>query len=218
MQIEINAKKRDAQGTGASRRLRRTNRVPGILYGGKNAAQPIDLDHNELFQSLRKEAFHSSVLNINLEGSKQMCLLRDVQWHPFKIQVLHVDFQRVDADQKLHQKVPLHFINAELSPGVKLQGGIASHVMTEINVSCLPKDLPEFVEVDLSELASGHSMHVSQVKFPAGVSAVLHKGEDPVVATIVVPRSVAADEAAAAETAVAAPAAAPAAAAPAEKK
>jgi large subunit ribosomal protein L25 len=114
--------------------------------------------------------------------------------------------------------VPLHFVNAELSPGVKLQGGIASHVMTEINVTCLAKDLPEFVEVDLSELASGHSLHASQIKFPAGVAPVLHKGEDPVVATIVVPRGAAADEAAAETTAAAAPAAAPAAAAPAEKK
>jgi large subunit ribosomal protein L25 len=104
MQIEFNATKRTAQGTGASRRLRRASRVPGILYGGPTAAQPIELDHNELFQQLRKEAFHSSVLNINVDGAKQMCLLRDVQWHPFKIQVLHVDFQRVDATQKLHRR------------------------------------------------------------------------------------------------------------------
>jgi large subunit ribosomal protein L25 len=217
MQIEFNARKRDAQGTGASRRLRRTSRVPGILYGGPNPAQPIELDHNEIFQKLRQEAFHSSVLNINVDGAKQMCLLRDVQWHPFKLLVLHVDFQRVDATQKLHQKVPLHFINAEQSPGVKVQGGVVSHVMTEINVSCLAQDLPGFIEVDLSEVASGHSLHVSHVKFPAGVTPVLHKNEDPVVATIMVPRSVAADEAATAATAAAAPAAAPAAAS-AEKK
>jgi large subunit ribosomal protein L25 len=211
MQLEFNANKRDGQGTGASRRLRRTGRVPGILYGGPTAPQPIDIDHNELFQMLRKEAFYSSVLNVNLDGKKEMCLLRDVQRHPYRPVILHADFQRVDATHKLHQKVPLHFINAEISPGVKLSGGMVQHVMSDLDVRCLPKDLPAFIEVDLKDIASGHSLHVSHIKLPAGVEAVLHKGEDPVVATVVVRGGKVEEEVVEAE-------AAPVAAAPVEKK
>jgi large subunit ribosomal protein L25 len=139
-----------------------------------------------LFQHLRKEAFYSSVLTINLAGAKEMCLLRDVQRHPFRQLILHVDFQRIDATHKIHQKVPLHFVNADVAPGVKLSGGMVQHVMTEVDVRCLPKDLPGFIEVDLKDLVGGHSIHVTELKLPAGVEAVLHKGEDPVVATIVV--------------------------------
>ena len=186
MQIEFNAKKRELQGTSASRRLRRTGRVPGILYGNEAKPQSIDIDHNELFQHLRKEAFYSSVLTMDLDGTKQMCLLRDVQRHPYRMQILHADFQRIDATHEIHQKVPLHFINADIAPGVKLSGGMVQHVMTEVDVKCLPKDLPTFIEVDLKELAAGHSMHVLQLKMPAGVTPVLHKGEDPVVASVVV--------------------------------
>lgn len=186
MKIEINAKKRDLQGTGASRRLRRAGRVPGILYGGSDAPVNLDMDHNELYQALRKEAFYSSVLTMNLDGTKTMCLLRDVQRHPYKLLVLHADFQRVDASQKIHQKVPLHFINADQCPAVKLQGGMVQHIATEIDVRCLPGDLPEFIEVDLKELEANHPLHVTGVKLPAGVEAVLHRGEDPVVATVVV--------------------------------
>ena len=186
MQIEFNATKRAAQGTGASRRLRHAGRVPGILYGGSEAPQMVEFDHNELFHKLKLEAFHSSVLTMNLEGTKQMCLLRDVQRHPYRLQILHVDFQRIDETHKIHQKVPLHFVNADIAPGVKLQGGMAQHVMNELDVRCLPKDLPEFIEVDLKDLVGGKSMHVSEINLPAGVEAVMHKGEDPVVATIVV--------------------------------
>lgn len=186
MQIEFNATKREVQGTGASRRLRNAGRVPGILYGGEGKPQSIELDHNELFQHLRKEAFYSSVLTINLAGAKEMCLLRDVQRHPFRQLILHVDFQRIDATHRIHQKVPLHFVNADVAPGVKLSGGMVQHVMTEVDVRCLPKDLPGFIEVDLKDLVGGHSIHVTELKLPAGVEAVLHKGEDPVVATIVV--------------------------------
>ena len=186
MEIEFNATKRVTQGTGASRRLRRAGRVPGILYGGAGEPQSIDIDHNELFQHLRKEAFYSSVLAMNLDGSKQTCLLRDVQRHPYRQQILHVDFQRIDATHQIHQKVPLHFVNADIAPGVKLSGGMVQHVMTELDVRCLPKDLPAFIEVDLKDLIGGHSLHLSEVKLPAGVEAVVHKGEDPVVATIVV--------------------------------
>ena len=211
MQLEFNANKRDGQGTGASRRLRRTGRVPGILYGGPTAPQSIDIDHNELFQLLRKEAFYSSVLNVNLDGKKEMCLLRDVQRHPYRPVILHADFQRVDATHKLHQKVPLHFINADISPGVKLSGGMVQHVMSDLDVRCLPKDLPAFIEVDLKDIASGHSLHVSHIKLPVGVEAVLHKGEDPVVATVVVRGGKVEEEVVEAE-------AAPVAAAPVEKK
>lgn len=186
MQIEFNAKKRELQGSSASRRLRRANRVPGILYGGEAKPQQIDIDHNELFQHLRKEAFYSSVLTMSLDGQKQMCLLRDVQRHAYKPLILHVDFQRIDATHKIHQKVPLHFVNADIAPGVKTQGGMVQHVMTELDVKCLPKDLPSFIEVDLKDLTGGHSIHVSELKLPAGVEAALHKGEDPVVATILV--------------------------------
>jgi large subunit ribosomal protein L25 len=186
MQLEFNANKRDDQGTGASRRLRRTGRVPGIIYGGTAKPQSIDIDHNELFQLLRKEAFYSSVLNANIEGTKETCLLRDVQRHPYRPVILHVDFQRVDSTHKLHQRVPLHFINSEISPGVKLSGGMIQHVMTDLDVSCLAKDLPTFIEVDLKDMDTGHSLHVSDIVLPAGVEAILHKGEDPVVATVIV--------------------------------
>lgn len=186
MQFEINANKRQAQGTSASRRLRRAGKVPGILYGGNAAPQMIELDHNELYQALRQEAFHSSIIQLVVDGTKQMCLLRDVQMHPVKREIRHVDFQRIDAEHIIHQKVPLHFINADIAPGVKLDGGMVQHVMTELDIQCLPKDLPEFIEVDLKDMKAGQSLHVSQLTLPAGVTAVHHGEGDPVVATIVV--------------------------------
>lgn len=185
MQFEIKATKRELQGSSASRRLRRAGRVPGILYGGTAAPLMIEFDHNELFQALRKETFRSSVLNMNVDGTKAMCLLRDVQMHAYKLQIKHVDFLRIDAAHEIHQKVPLHFINEELAPGVKVEGGMVQHVMTELDVKCLPKDLPSFIEVDLKELAAGQSLHMSQVKLPAGVEVVHHGEGDPVVVTIV---------------------------------
>jgi large subunit ribosomal protein L25 len=185
MQIEIKAAKRDGQGSGASRRLRHAGRVPGIVYGGDKAPQAIDLEHHELVLNLRHEAFHSSVLTLNLDGDKQTVLLKDVQTHPYKPRVLHVDFLRVDATHKIHTRVPLHFVNADVCPGVKLDGGVVSHVMTEVDVTCLPGNLPEFIEVDLKDLATGHSVHLSHLKLPAGVESVmLHRGEDPTVVTI----------------------------------
>ena len=158
MQFEINATKREVQGSSASRRLRRAGRVPGILYGGTALPQAIEFDHNELFQHLRKEAFYSSVLTMNVDGAKEMCLLRDVQRHAYKPLILHVDFQRIDATHQIHQKVRLHFVNADIAPGVKLSGGMVQHVMTEVDVKCLPKDLPPFIEVDLKDLVGGASM------------------------------------------------------------
>ncbi len=185
MQIEINASKRDTQGTGASRRLRRAGRVPGIVYGGTVAAQSVDLNHKDLFFGLKNEAFHSSVLALNIDGVKESVLLRDFQMHPYKPLVLHIDFQRVDASQKIHMKVPLHFVNAEVSPGVKLAGGVVSHLITDAEVLCLPGVLPEFIEVDLSTLEAGQTIHLSDLALPDGVEfASLVRGEDQGVANI----------------------------------
>jgi large subunit ribosomal protein L25 len=185
MQIEVIAAKREGQGTSASRRLRRASKVPGILYGEGKDAIAIELDHKDLMLNLKKEAFHSSVLNINVDGVKEMALLRDVQVHAYKPQILHVDFQRVAADHKIHLKVPLHFLNAETCPGVKLHGGVVSHVMTEVDISCLPGQLPEYLEVDLAALDTGASFHLSHLKLPAGVELVqLQRGEDPTVVTV----------------------------------
>ncbi len=186
MQIEFKATKRDAQGTGASRRLRRAGQLPGIIYGADKEALPITLDHNELYHLLRKEAFHASLLDIDVDGSKELVVLRDTQWHAFKQQVLHIDFQRVVRGQKMHMKVPLHFIGDETCPAVKLGGCIISHVMTEIDIECLPKDLPEFIEVDLSTFEADQSIHVSELKMPEGVEIVHHGEGDPVVATALV--------------------------------
>ena len=196
MSIEMNAMKRDAQGTGASRRLRRAGRVPGIVYGGGSVAQAVDLNHKELYFGLKNEAFHSSVLTLNIDGAKEPVLLRDFQMHPYKPLVLHIDFQRVDANQKIHMKVPLHFVNSEVAPGVKLAGGVVSHLMTEAEVQCLPSALPEFIEVDLSKLEAGQTIHLSDLPLPAGVEfSSLSRGEDQGVANILAIRGgAAADE------------------------
>jgi large subunit ribosomal protein L25 len=209
MKIEIKAEPRKLQGTGASRRLRRTDKVPGILYGGGKDATPIELDHKDLFFKLKMEAFHASILDMEVGTEKAQVLLRDYQMHPFQQRVLHADFQRVAADKKIHMRVPLHFVNAEISPGVKVAGGLVQHVMNDIEISCLPKDLPEFVEVDLKDLQAGHSLHLSSLPLPAGVEAIVPKGEDPTVATVVIPRVMTAEEEAAeAAAAAAAPSAA----------
>lgn len=204
MQIEFNAKKRDTKGSGASRRLRHAGIIPGIVYGEGQTPQSIEMDHNELFQLMRKETFYSSVLTANIDGAKELCLLRDVQRHPYKQMIMHLDFQRVNATHKLHTKVPLHFINADIAPGVKLQGGIISHVATEVEVKCLPADLPSFIEVDLKDLSAGHSIHVSQLNLPKGVEVIHHGEGDPVVATVTVKGGVKEEEPA--PVAVAAPA------------
>ena len=208
MRHEFTAFPRTTEGRGASRRMRRDGKAPGIVYGGTATPQPIELDHNALIHALKNEVFHSSILTMTLDGTSQKVLLRDVQMHPFKRQVLHVDFQRVDENRRIHMKVPLHFVRDEESPAVKLSAANISHVLTEIDIACLPKDLPEFIEVDLSGLAVGQSIHVADLQLPPGVSAVARRGGSPVVATAVLPR-------AAAETEEAAPGAA-AAAAPAD--
>ena len=195
MAIEVNAVLRSTQGKGASRRLRHAAKVPGVVYGGGQDAQSIELDHKALMQQLKLEAFHASILSLDLNGQKQQVLLRDYQMHPWRMEVLHVDFQRVAADRRIHMKVPLHFMNQENAPGVKLGGGTISHVQSEIDVSCLPADLPEYVEVDIGEMQAGQSLHLSDLKLPQGVESVaLRAGDDLVVVTIQVPRGEAAAE------------------------
>jgi large subunit ribosomal protein L25 len=198
MKIEINARTRKAQGTGASRRLRRSGSVPGIVYGGTGEAVTIELNHKELYQHLTNEKFHASILSLKLDGKAEDVLLRAFNMHPYKGHVQHIDFQRVAKDKKIHMKVPLHFVNAEVSPGVKEQGGIANHVLNELDISCLPDDLPSFIEVDMGHLTIGHSLHVSDLKLPKGVEAVVHKGDNPVVATVIQPVLVTEEEEAAA--------------------
>lgn len=189
MTIEITATPRTEEGTGASRRLRNRGFTPGIIYGAGKAAQPIQLDHNALSRHLKMEAFHASILTMKVGDQTQQVLLRDVQMHPFRQLVLHVDFQRVAADQKIHMKVPLHFVGAENAPGVKFGHGIISHVLNEIDIVCLPAALPEFIEVDLGSIELGQSVHLADLKMPAGVESVqLSKGDNAVVATIQVPR------------------------------
>lgn len=191
MKIEINATKRGVKGTGASRRLRHAGIVPGILYGGGKEPVSLDLEHKSLFLQFRHEAFHASILTLNLEGGKEAVLLRDYQMHPVRNTIQHIDFQRVNENEKIHVKVPFHFANAEVSPGVKLNGGIVAHIMTEANISCLPKDLPEFIEVDLAALDIGQSVHLSQIKVAEGVEFVqLSHGNDAAVASVAKPRAV----------------------------
>jgi large subunit ribosomal protein L25 len=213
--MKVIAFARNLQGTGASRRLRIAGQTPGIVYGGTAAPVAITLDHNALYHALKKETFHSSILDLEVDGKVEQVLLRDFQMHAFKQLVLHADFQRVDAKSKIHVKVPLHFINAETSPAVKLSAGIISHVVTDLDITCLPSDLPEFVEIDLGTLEVGNSIHLSDVKLPKGVTAVIHGGDDnPTIATASIPSGkveaegeATASEAAAAAAAAAAPAA-----------
>jgi len=176
---------RSKQGTGASRRLRNTGRTPGIVYGGAAEPQAIELDHNALWHALKKEAFHASILEMELAGKTSQVLLRDVQYHPFKSIVLHVDFQRVDANTKMHKKVPIHYSGEENSPAVKLDLCLVNHVVTELDIACLPKDLPEFISVDLSKLTKGQSLHLNDITLPAGVTAVTHGKANPVLVAVV---------------------------------
>jgi large subunit ribosomal protein L25 len=208
--MKVVAFERSVQGTGASRRLRNSGKTPGIIYGGKQESPcAIELDHNALFHALRKEAFHSSILDIELNGQAQKALLRDYQMHPFKPLVLHVDFQRVSATEKIHMRVPLHFKGAEESEAVKFGGAVVSHIANELEITCLPADLPEFLEVDLSKIAVGQSIHAKEVSLPIGVSLVLHvEQENPVIANARIPTVKAEPEPSAAPTAPVADAAA----------
>lgn len=206
--MKVVAFARNDLGTGASRRQRIAGLTPGIVYGGSLAPVNISLDHNALYHALKKEVFHSSILDLEIDGKVQKVLLRDFQVHAYKQLVLHADFQRVNAKQKIHVKVPVHFINGDLSPAVKLHSGIISHVMAELDITCLPADLPEFVEVDLTNIDIGHSIHLADVKLPKGVVAVIHGGEDnPTIATAIIPAGKVEAEATTAPAAPAAPAA-----------
>src|SRR4051794_4320374 len=202
---------RAKQGTGASRRLRNTGKTPGIVYGGEGQPQLIELDHNALWHALKKEAFHSTIMDMEVAGNSSRVLLRDVQMHPYKQQVTHIDFQRVDAKTKLHMKVPLHYVKAEESQAVKFDGCVVNHVMSEIDISCLPADLPEYIEVDLSGMKKGVSLHLNDITLPKGVTAVTRGKPNPVLVSVVMIGGEEAAEpgaaAAAAGAAVAAPAA-----------
>jgi len=215
---------RAKQGTGASRRLRNSGRTPGIVYGGAGEPLLVELDHNALWHAIKKEAFHASVLDMELAGKESKVLLRDVQMHPYKQLILHIDFQRVDANTKMHMKVPLHFKGQEESTAFKVDHCLITHVLNEINITCLPADLPEFIEVDLTGLKKGTSFHLSDVKLPNGVKTIVKGRENPVLVSVVTSAAEASAEATA-DAAAAAPAgkggkggkAAPAAKAPAAK-
>ena len=178
---------RSKQGTGASRRLRITGRTPGIVYGGTGEPMPIELDHNALWHAIKKEAFHASILDMEMNGNTSKVLLRDLQMHPFKQLILHADFQRVDANTMLHMKVPLHFSGEDVSPAVKLDACLINHVANELEIACLPANLPEFIAVDQSGLKKGTSLHVNDVPLPAGVKAVTRGKENPVIVSVTAP-------------------------------
>ena len=184
--MKFSAVTRNAQGTGASRRLRRANKLPGIVYGGKVAATPIELDHNEIFHDLRKEKFHASILDMELDGKSEKVLLRSFQMHPYKPQVLHIDFQRVAEDEPIRMRVPLHFTGEERSPAVTVDKANVNHAISDLVVSCLPAQLPEHITVDLSKLTVTDPVHVSYLVLPEGVTAVLKPGENPTVASAVI--------------------------------
>ena len=223
--MKVVATTRKAQGTSASRRLRHTNKVPGVLYGGDAPPTAIEVDHNPLFHSLRKEKFHASILEMEIDGRSEKVLLRDFQMHPYRPLVMHVDFQRISADKPIHMRVPLHFVGQENSPAVKQSGAMIGHVLQDVDIACLPKDLPEYIEVDLSGLTAQDTIKVRDLKMPAGVKPVLKGRENPVVVSVTIQGAAPAEEeaAAAATPAAEVPATAQkappaAAAAPAEKK
>lgn len=184
MATEFTAFSRSALGSSASRRLRLTAKVPGIVYGGEAKPEMIELDHNALWHALKKEDFHSSILTMTVDKATSQVLLRDVQYHPFKQLIQHIDFQRVEASKKIHMRVPVHFVNQDISPAVKLSAAVVNHVLSDVEVSCLPKDLPKFIEVDMQNLVAGSSIHASDVKLPEGVTLVFHgRNKDAVFAT-----------------------------------
>lgn len=195
MKIEVFAFPRTRQGSGASRRLRASGRVPGIIYGAGRPPQMIELDQAALMKHLKLEAFHASILDMTVDGVREQVLLRDFQMHPWKPAVLHVDFQRIDKSKKIHMRVPLHFVNEEICVGVKSGGGVVQHIMTEIDVQCLPDDLPEYIEVDLKDLQLGHSIHVTELSMPKGVEATPKlKHDNPAVVAVQLPKAMVIEE------------------------
>jgi large subunit ribosomal protein L25 len=185
--FELSAEVRDVKGKGASRRLRRDGKVPAVMYGAGKDAVSLTLDHNALYLQVKNEAFYSSILTVNISGQGQeQAVLRDLQMHPYKPRIAHLDLQRISATEKIHMKVPLHFINQDIAPGVKQQGGIVAHLMNEVEVTCLPKDLPEFFAIDMGNISLNQSVHLSDIKLPAGVEILqlARGGDDLAVATI----------------------------------
>ncbi len=211
--FELVAEFRETQGKGASRRLRHEGKVPAILYGGHSEARALTLSHQKLLIMLDNERFYSTILSLKVGDQTQAAILKDVQRHPYKNAIVHIDFQRVEDNQKIRISIPLHFVNAAIAPGVKSQGGIVSHMRNEVEVSCLPKDLPEFIEVDLSALGLNESIHLSQLKIPDGVELLALSKEDAAVVAIHSPRAEEAEAAPAAGATAEGAAAAPAAAA-----
>ena len=205
-EFTLNAESRSDVGKGASRRLRRLdNRTPGIVYGGSTAPQPITFANNEISKLAEHENFFTSLINLNIDGKTEQVVIKDMQRHPAKDKIMHADFLRVDASTKITIHVPLHFLNAEKSPGVKLQGGTVTYTMQDIEVSCLPKDLPEYIAVEMGECNVGDHIHISDLQLPAGVESVaLQQGADHdlQVAAVLAPRggSSDADEAAGEES------------------
>ena len=190
--FELNAKARDVFGTNASRRLRRLDQVPAMIYGGDQDNEAVLLDHHEIMHNLEVEAFHSAIISLNTGSGSQQVILREVQHHRYRPRLVHVDFQRIKATERLHMKIPLHFAGVDEAPGVKVEEGIFSPLMTELDVTCLPKDLPEYIEIDVSALGINDVIHLSSVELPEGVdlTVVLHEGEDPSVVTVMPPRTI----------------------------
>ncbi len=186
--MQFTAFERSKQGTGASRRLRNTGRTPGIVFGGTTAPAVVELDHNSLWFALKKESFHSALLDMELNGNTEKVVLRNVQYHPFKPLVLHVDFQRVDETTRVRKKVPLHFVNAEESPAVKQDKCLVNHALTEVVIDCLAMQIPEFITVDLGNAVKGQSIHTNDLVLPAGAKLVIHGKPNPGVASLVEPK------------------------------
>lgn len=203
----VDAEIRSVQGKGASRRLRRTGKVPAILYGGKDGPQMLQLSHNELLKNLKIEAFYTNILDINVAGKVEPAVLKDLHRHPVREEILHLDLQRILPDVVLRMQIPVHFKGSDVAPGVKVGGGVIEHHHSQVEVECLPKDLPESIELDLSGMNVNDAIHLSQIALPEGVSFVeLKHGNDLSIVALHLPRGAAEAEAAAA----AAPAAAPA--------
>jgi len=188
---QLSAEAREVNGTAASKRLRREGRVPAVMYGAGKGNQQLSLDHNEILRNLEHETFHSAIIAVAMKSGTEKAILRDVQMHPYKPQVMHVDLQRISETEKLHIAIPLHFIGAESAPGVKLEGGIMSHLLNDVDVECLPADLPEYLEVDVSGLSMHDTVKLSEIKLPEGVviTALAHGGEDKTVATVSPPQA-----------------------------
>jgi large subunit ribosomal protein L25 len=199
MKIEVTAFPRANQGSSANRRLRVTGRVPGIIYGAGKVAQNVELDQHLLLRQLKREPFHASILDLKLNGETMQVLLRDYQMHPWRQEVLHVDFQRVDKNRKIRMEIPLHFVNADICPGVKSGGGTVQHIRNELEIMCLPDDLPQYIEVDLVNMELNDTLHVNELAMPKGVEPVSKlKHENPAVVSVHVPKEIVIEEEAAA--------------------